>query len=324
MPSTADYYEPILQRLDAALKTRILVLDGAMGTMIQSLGLDKETIHGKRFANHPKELSNFTDILCLTRPDDVTAIHKAYLEAGADIIETNTLGSTPIGMAEFGLPPELTREINIAAVACARRAIDEFAQAKASRNHRERPDSSERTGQSGPSPHGRTSRMPERFPFIACSIGPTTKQTAISTRVDNPAHRDVAFNAMADSYYQQVAAAIEAGVDILLPETAIDTLNLKACLFAISRYFAEHNIRVPVMASGTFSRGGATFVSGQSIEAFWNAISHFPLLSVGMNCALGPRLMRPHLEELARIAPIWTSCHPNAGLPNEMGEYDLP
>jgi 5-methyltetrahydrofolate--homocysteine methyltransferase len=188
----------------------------------------------------------------------------------------------------------LVREINAAAVACARRAVDEF-----------------------------NDRTPDRPRFVAGSIGPTTKQTAISTRVDDPSYRGVTFDEMAESYYQQVAALVEAGVDILLPETVIDTLNLKACLFAINRYFTEHNVRVPVMASGTFDKGGATFVSGQDVEAFAIAVAHFPLLSVGMNCALGPELMRPHLERLQEVSPRWISCHPNAGLPNEMGQYDL-
>jgi 5-methyltetrahydrofolate--homocysteine methyltransferase len=166
-------------------------------------------------------------------------------------------------------------------------------------------------------------KNPQKPRFVAGSIGPTTKQTAISTKVDDPSYRAITFQEMADSYYAQVAALVEAGVDILFPETVIDTLNLKACLFAIDRYFEETGQRVPVMISATFDKGGATFVSGQAVEAFWIAVSHFPALSVGMNCALGPELMRPHLETLQQIAPTRISCHPNAGLPNEMGQYDL-
>ncbi|MEM9660657.1 MAG: homocysteine S-methyltransferase family protein, partial [Planctomycetota bacterium] len=210
------------------------------------------------------------------------------------IVETNTFGASPVGMAEFNLPAALTAEINAAAVACARRACEEVSR-----------------------------ETPERPRFVAGSIGPTTKQTAISTKVDDPAYRATTFEEMEASYYAQVAALVEAGVDILLPETVIDTLNLKACLFAISRYFDETGRRVPVMVSGTFDKGGATFVSGQSIEAFWNSVSHFPMLTVGMNCALGPDVMRPHLETLQQIADVRISCHPNAGLPNEMGEFDL-
>ncbi len=280
--------------LESLLDQRILILDGAMGTQLQALGLDEAAVRGERFADHNKDLKNFADILCLTRPDDVAAIHSRYFEAGADIVETNTFGASPVGMEEFALPLELVAEINAAAVACARRAADEW-----------------------------TDRTPDRPRFVAGSIGPTTKQTAISTRVDDPAYRGTTFDEMAASYHAQVKALVEAGVDILLPETVIDTLNLKACLFAIQQYFDESGRRVPVMVSGTFDKGGATFVSGQSIEAFWNAIAHFPMLTVGMNCALGPDVMRPHIEALAQVATARVSCHPNAGLPNEMGQFDL-
>jgi 5-methyltetrahydrofolate--homocysteine methyltransferase len=282
------------EQLEALLEERILLLDGAMGTQMQALGLDEEAVRGERFANHDKDLKNFADILCLTRPDVVTAIHRRYLEAGADIVETNTFGASPVGMEEFALPLELAAEINAAAVACARAAVEEISE-----------------------------KTPDRPRFVAGSIGPTTKQTAISTKVDDAAYRATTFEEMAESYYVQVAALVEAGVDILIPETVIDTLNLKACLFAIQRCYDEMGVRVPVMISGTFDKGGATFVSGQSIEAFWNAVSHFPMLSVGMNCALGPDIMRPHIEALARVAPTRISCHPNAGLPNEMGQFDL-
>ena len=284
----------ITDQLQALLAERILVLDGAMGTQIQDLQLDEAAIRGDRFAGHHKDLKNFPDILCLTHHDEIRAIHTHYLEAGADIVETNTFGASPIGMQEFDLPLELVSEINAAAVECARQACDEF-----------------------------NRRSGERPRFVAGSIGPTTKQTAISTQVDDPSYRAVTFSEMADSYYAQVVALVESGVDILLPETVIDTLNLKACLFAIQRYFDETGNPLPVMVSATFDKGGATFVSGQEVEAFWIAVSHFPMLSVGMNCALGPELMRPHLETLQQIAPVPITCHPNAGLPNEMGQYDL-
>ncbi len=282
------------EKLCELLEERVLLLDGATGTQIQALGLDEAATRGERFADHDRDLKNFADILCLTRPDDITAIHRRYLEAGADIVETNTFGASPVGMDEFNLPLELVGEINAAAVRCAKVACQEF-----------------------------TEKNPDKPRFVAGSIGPTTKQTAISTHVDDPSFRAVTFHEMADSYYAQVAALVEADVDILMPETVIDTLNLKACLFAIQRYFDESGKCVPVMVSGTFDKGGATFVSGQSVEAFWHAVSHFPMLSVGMNCALGPELMRPHLETLQRISPAYISCHPNAGLPNEMGQYDL-
>ncbi len=235
--------------LQERLEQDILVLDGAMGTMVYALHLDEAAVRGQRFANHHKQLSNFADVLCLTHPEKVSDIHYQYLLAGADIVETNTFGASPVGMIEFDLPEELVREINVAAVDCARRATERM-----------------------------LARDSSRPRFVAGSIGPTTQQTAISTRVDDPAHRDVTFRIMEESYYRQVAALVEAGVDILFPETVIDTLNLKACLFAISRYFEESGNSVPVMVSGTFAESGSTFVSGQVVEAFWNSISHFPML----------------------------------------------
>ncbi|MAR13445.1 MAG: methionine synthase [Blastopirellula sp.] len=280
--------------LDSILADRILVLDGAMGTMVQALHLDESSVRGERFAEHSKDLVRFTDILNLTHPQRITEIHRAYFEAGADIVETNTFGASEIGMVEFDLPTELVREINFAAVRCAREAAEEF-----------------------------TERTPDRPRFVAGSIGPTTKQMAISTEVESAATRDVTFDAMVASYYGQVAALVEAGVDLLMPETVIDTLNLKSCLFAISKYFNDTGNRVPVVVSGTFNPAGVTFVSSQSVEAFWNSISHFPLLGVGMNCALGPESMRPHIEELSHVSSSYISCHPNAGLPNEMGQYDM-
>src|SRR5437868_2850613 len=281
-PQRTDIYN----RLESLIDERILVLDGAMGTMIQALKLTEADVRGDRFHNHHKDLSRFSDILCLTRPADVTEIHRKYLAAGADIVETNTFGASFVGMEEFHLPRELVREINVAAARCARRAVDEF-----------------------------NERTPDKPRFVAGSLGPTAKQMAISTRVDDPAWRGAAFDQMVDSYYEQVAALVEGGVDLLLPETVIDTLNLKACLFAIEKCFEQTGRRLPVIASGTFDRAGVTFVSGQSVEAFWNAVSHVPLLAVGMNCALGPELMRPHLEELSKVATKPISCYPNAGLP---------
>ena len=280
--------------LPALMRERILVLDGAMGSMIQKLQLTDAQVRGERFLAHAKDLSRFSDLLCLSMPAAITEIHRAYLQAGADIVETNSFNCSPIGAIEYDLTPDVIREINFAAVACARRAVDEF-----------------------------TERTPDKPRFVAGSIGPTAKQTAISTQVEDAAHRDVDYMQMVDSYRTQVQQLVEAGVDLLLPETAIDTLNLKACLFAIADYFEKSGRSVPVMVSATFSDGGRTFVSGQSVEAFWAAINHFPMLTVGMNCALGPQIMRPHLEELAKIASVPVSCHPNAGLPNEMGQYDL-
>ncbi|MCA9207202.1 MAG: homocysteine S-methyltransferase family protein, partial [Planctomycetales bacterium] len=282
------------QLLLDALEQRVLVLDGAMGTMVFGLGLDEQAVRGERFANHHKDLKNFVDILALTHPEKLTGIHRKYLEAGADIIETNTFGATPIGMEEFDLPRELVREINMAAVECARRAADEF-----------------------------SNLTPDRPRFVAGSIGPTAKTCSISPKVEDPGYRAVTFDQHVESYYEQVAALVEAGVDILFPETTFDTLNLKACLFAIARYFEEHDVEVPVMASVTITDRAGRTLSGQTIEAFWNSVSHFPLLSVGINCALGPAQMRSYIEELSNIAGCYISCHPNAGLPNEMGGFDL-
>ena len=281
--------------LRASLEDRILVLDGAMGTMVQALKLDEAAVRGERFARHSrdKDLLRFTDLLCLTHPDKVTEIHRQYLAAGADIIETNTFGASPVGMAEFDLPAELVREINTAAVACARRAADEF-----------------------------NSLTPDKPRFVAGSMGPTTKQMAIATRGDEGS-RDVTFDEMVDSYYQQIAALVEAGADLLLPETVIDTLNLKSCLFAMEKYFEQSGRRLPVIVSGTFNEAGVTFVSSQTVEAFWTSIEHFPMLAVGMNCAVGPEAMRPHIQTLSKITDRYVSCYPNAGLPDEMGHYRM-
>ena len=280
--------------LESRLSEQILMLDGAMGTMVQALKLDEKSIRGERFADHTKELVNFVDVLSLTHPDKLVEIHRTYLAAGSDIIETNTFGASPAGADEFDMSDEIIREINYAAVECARKAADEF-----------------------------TEKTPGKPRFVAGSIGPTAKQTAISTKVEDPAYRNTNFDEMRNSYYAQVSALVEAGVDLLLPETVIDTLNLKACLFAISQYFKDSGNEVPVMVSGTFDKSGATFVSGQMVEAFVNSLAHFPLFSIGANCALGPELMRPFIEEMSHVAPHYISCHPNAGLPNEMGQYDM-
>ena len=291
---TVSQINNVEEQLRSLLEDRILVLDGAMGSLIQSLKLSEADVRGERFADHSKDLKNFADVLCITNPDAITDIHRRYYEAGADIVCTNSFGASPVGADEFDLPNDVIAEINQAAVACARKAADEY-----------------------------NEKTPDKPRFIAGSMGPTAKQLAISTKVEDAAFRNATFEMMAQSYYEQAKALVEGGIDILLPETVIDTLNLKACLFGISRFFEEADITVPVMVSATFGEGGATFVSGQKVEAFWNAVSHFPMLSVGMNCALGPVTMRPHIEELSRVSPTYISCYPNAGLPNEMGAYDL-
>jgi 5-methyltetrahydrofolate--homocysteine methyltransferase len=278
--------------LERLLTERILVLDGAMGTMVQRLGLTEADVRGERFATHSKSLRNFVDLLCLTWPEVIVDIHRSYLAAGADIVETDTFGASPLAMQEFDLAP-LARELNLAAAGCARQAADEF-----------------------------TARTPDRPRFVAGSLGPTTKTASISPRVEDPGFRAVTFDELVASYYAQVAALVEGGVDLLLPETTFDTLNLKACLFAIEQYFSEHNVRLPVLASVTITDASGRTLAGQTLEAFWISVAPFNLLAVGINCALGPARMRPYVERLSRLVPIFTSCHPNAGLPNEFGGYD--
>ncbi len=292
MTSTLRDCESIQAKLERLLEQRVLLLDGAMGTTVFARGFDDRFMRGERFRDHPADLRNFVDLLCLTHPDEVESIHRSFLEAGADIIETNTFGSSVVGLREFGLE-ELVDEINRAAVACARRAVDAFNLAD-----------------------------PDKPRFVAGSIGPTSKTASMSPKVEDPGYREVSFDDHVRSYYAQVAALVDAGVDILFPETTFDTLNLKACFFAISQYFEETGRRVPVMASVTITDDAGRTLSGQTIEAFWTSIAHFDLLSVGINCALGPAKMRPYVEELSRIAPVYISCHPNAGLPNEFGGFD--
>ncbi|MEX2559904.1 MAG: homocysteine S-methyltransferase family protein, partial [Pirellulales bacterium] len=277
--------------LENLLAERILILDGAMGTMVHALKFTEADFRGREFGDHGKDLKNFIDILSITQPDAIRNIHRQYLEAGADIIETNTFGATSVAMADFGLESRV-REVNLAATLLAREAADAM--------------------------NAVTHEKPR---FVAGSIGPTNRQLSIAGNVNDPGHRSTTFDEMVASYYEQVDALVEGGVDLLLPETAFDTLVLKACLFAIDKYFADHQVRLPVMASFTIFQGGRT-LSAQTIEACWNSIAHAELLSVGMNCALGPQHMRPYLEELSALAPVYLSCHPNAGLPNAFGGFD--
>jgi 5-methyltetrahydrofolate--homocysteine methyltransferase len=279
------------EQLKRLLSERILVLDGAMGTMVHALGFDERDYRGQRFEKHSCDLKNFIDVLCLTQPDAIENIHRQYLEAGADIVETNTFGATGVSMAEFGLESHV-RELNVAACQVARRAVDEFKLLTADRPR-----------------------------FVAGSIGPTNKQLSIAGNVNDPGHRNATFDQMVETYYEQVDALVEGGVDILLAETAFDTLVFKACLFAIDKYLDDHGISLPVMASFTVFEGGRT-LSAQTVEACWNSIRHFKLLSVGINCALGPDKLRPYVEELSNIASCYVSCYPNAGLPNAFGGFD--
>lgn len=280
------------ETLNHLLSQRILLLDGAMGTTVFSMGLDETAMRGERFATHDADLKNLVDILCLSRPDAVTEIHRAFLDAGADIVETNTFNATRLGLEEFGLA-HLVEELNHRAVECARAAVEEY-----------------------------NARDPERPRFIAGSMGPTKFTASMSPKAEQPGFREHMFDDFVESYYEQAAALLDAGVDILFPETVFDTLNLKACLWGIDRALSERNSQVPVMASVTITDAAGRTLSGQTIEAFWYSIESFDLFSVGINCALGPEKMRPYVEELSRLASIYVSCHPNAGLPNEFGGFD--
>jgi len=272
------------------LRRRIVILDGAMGTMIQRYGLDEAAYRGERFASHPRDLKGANDLLCLTRPAVIEEIHRQYLEAGADIIETNTFNAQAISMSDYGLE-DVCYEINLEAARIARRAADAVS-------------------------------TPERPRFVAGAMGPTNRTASLSPDVNNPAFRSVGFDELVDAYYDEVRGLVDGGADILLPETTFDTLNLKAAIFAIEKYFAEIGRRLPVMLSVTITDASGRTLSGQTVEAFWNSVSHAPALSVGINCALGAAEMRPHVEELSAISPLYISCYPNAGLPNALGGYD--
>jgi 5-methyltetrahydrofolate--homocysteine methyltransferase len=280
------------QTLERLLGQRILIIDGAMGTMIQAYGLDEAGYRGTAFREHGQDLRGCNDLLSLTRPEIVEEIHTRYLEAGADIIETNTFTATAISLADYGLSDQ-TLAINKSAAEAAKRATRRMSRS-----------------------------TPDRPRFVAGSIGPTNKTASISPDVGDPAHREVTFDDLERNYHEQVSGLMQGGVDLLLPETGFDTLNLKAALFAIRRYFDEQRTRVPVMASFTITDASGRTLSGQTAEAVAISLSHAGLTSIGINCALGGRQMQPYIEELARVAPSYISCHPNAGLPNEFGGYD--
>jgi len=277
--------------LRALLAERIVVIDGAMGTMIQAHGLDEAGYRGERFASHPADLKGNNDLLSITRPEIIEEIHRAYLEAGADVIETNTFNANAISMADYRMEPHVA-EINRSAAAIARRAADRFA------------------SDSG------------RPVFVAGSMGPTNRTLSLATDVNRPGFREKTYRDFVEAYAEQAAALVEGGVDLLLVETVFDTLVAKAALFAIERLFDEGVRRVPIMLSGTITDRSGRTLSGQLIEAFWNSVSHVDLLSIGLNCALGAREMAPYVEELSGLAPIAISAYPNAGLPNAFGGFD--
>lgn len=283
----------LYQTLRHELERRILVLDGAMGTMIQQHSLEESDFRGARFKGHDQQLKGNNDLLVLTQPHIIEDIHTAFLDAGADIIETNTFNATAISQADYGLEG-LVYEINVAAAQVALSAVK-----------------------------GVMGRNPGKPRYVAGALGPTNKTLSLSPDVNEPGYRAVTFNALADMYFEQVAGLVDGGVDLLLVETVFDTLNCKAALFAIQRYFNQHGKELPVMISGTVVDQSGRTLSGQTAEAFWISVSHMPnLLSVGLNCALGSAQMRPHAEALSQIAWVPTSLYPNAGLPNELGGYD--
>jgi 5-methyltetrahydrofolate--homocysteine methyltransferase len=282
----------IRSALTSALANRILVLDGAMGTMVQRLGLTEADFRGARFAAHPRDLKGNNDLLVLTRPDAVAGIHAQYLEAGADIIETNTFSANAVSQADYGLEA-VAYELNVAAARLARQVADEW-----------------------------TVKTPGRRRFVAGAMGPTTKVLSISPDVNNPAIRSITFDEMRDAYRDQARGLIDGGCDVLLVETIVDTLNAKAALVAIDEVFEELGQRVPLMISATITDRSGRTLSGQTLDAFYVAVEHARPFSIGLNCALGAREMRPYLAELARIAECYVTCYPNAGLPNAFGEYD--
>jgi 5-methyltetrahydrofolate--homocysteine methyltransferase len=286
MPSPAYTRAAALPEL---LKQRIVIIDGAMGTMIQRYKLGEADFRGARFAGHGKDLKGNNDLLPLTRPDVIEQIHRDYLAAGADIIETNTFGATSIAQEDYGLG-EIARELNLEAARIARRAADAFA-------------------------------TPDRPRFVAGALGPTPRTASISPDVNDPGARNVSFEQLRAAYLEQSAGLLEGGADLFLVETIFDTLNAKAAIFALDELMEATGERLPVIISGTVTDASGRILSGQTVSAFWHSVRHARPIAVGLNCALGATLMRPYIEELAKVAgDTWISCYPNAGLPNPMSE----
>ncbi len=274
------------------LEKRILVLDGAMGTMLQRYNFTEEDFRGERFKDYPISLKGNNDLLTLTQPEAIKEVHRKYFEAGADIIETNTFSGTTIAMADYKME-DLVYELNFQSAKIAKEVADEF-----------------------------TAKEPLKPRFVVGSMGPTNRTASMSPDVNDPGFRAVTFDDLRVAYKQQVEALIDGGVDLLMVETVFDTLNAKAALFAIEQVKEERNIDIPIMLSGTITDASGRTLSGQTAEAFLISVSHIPLLSVGFNCALGANLLQPHLETIAPRTDFLISAHPNAGLPNAFGEYD--
>jgi len=275
-----------------AIQKRILVLDGAMGTMLQRYNFSEEDFRGERFKAYPTSLKGNNDLLSLTQPKAIADVHRKYFEAGADIVETNTFSGTTIAMADYNME-DLVYELNYESAKIAKEVANQF-----------------------------TKQNPKKQRFVAGSIGPTNKTASLSPDVNKPEYRAITFNELRIAYKQQVEALIDGGVDVLLVETIFDTLNAKAALFAIEEVKDERNIEIPIMVSGTITDASGRTLSGQTVEAFLTSISHIPLLSVGFNCALGAEQLKPYLQRLSHETEFFTSAHPNAGLPNAFGEYD--
>jgi len=281
-----------LQALQQALKERILTLDGGMGTMIQSYKLEESDYRGERFADWPQDLKGNNDLLILTRPDAISAIEKAYFDAGADIVETNTFNATRVSQADYGME-ELVYELNVEGARLARQAAD-----------------------------AKTAETPHKPRFVAGVLGPTSRTCSLSPDVNNPGYRNVTFDELVENYTEATHGLIEGGSDLILIETIFDTLNAKAAIFAVQGVFEELGFELPIMISGTITDASGRTLSGQTTEAFWNSVRHAKPISVGLNCALGAKELRPYLEELSNKAETHVSAHPNAGLPNAFGEYD--
>lgn len=282
-----------MKSIKECLQERILIIDGAMGTMIQRHQLQEADYRDERFKDWPVDVKGNNDLLCITQPEIIKNIHRQYLEAGADIIETNTFSSTAIAMADYKMEA-LAYELNVAAAKCARSVANEF-----------------------------TAKNPDKPRFVAGAMGPLNKTLSLSPDVNNPGFRAVTFDEVMQAYYEQVKGLVHGGVDVLLIETIFDTLNAKAAIFAIKKYFRDHQQpELPIMISGTITDASGRTLSGQTLEAFYTSVMHAQPLSVGLNCALGAAEMRSHIEELSQIAAAYTSAYPNAGLPNAMGEYD--
>ncbi len=281
-----------MKKIDEILKERILVLDGAMGTMIQKYKLGEADFRGDRFKDFHLDLKGNNDLLSITRPDIIGAIHEEYLAVGADIIETNTFSSTTIGMADYELE-KVAYELNVKSARIAREAADKY-----------------------------TALTPKKPRFVAGSIGPTNRTASMSPDVNSPAFRAINFDQLRTAYKEQIEGLIEGGVDLLLIETIFDTLNAKAALFACEEVFEEIGFKLPIMISGTITDASGRLLSGQTPEAFLISVNHIPLLSFGLNCALGAAEMEPYLQQVSRISNSAICAYPNAGLPNAFGEYD--